>query len=112
MTMEVKAKISFARIAPRKVRLVADLVRGKDVNEAIQILSFTNKKSAPVLKKLLQSAVANADQKKTIDVDTLFVKHLTVDQGPTLKRYMPRAMGRASEIRKKTSHINLVLEER
>ncbi len=110
--MEVKAKISFARIAPRKVRLVADLVRGKDVNEAIQILSFTNKKSAPVLKKLLQSAVANADQKKTIDVDTLFVKHLTVDQGPTLKRYMPRAMGRASEIRKKTSHINLVLEER
>jgi large subunit ribosomal protein L22 len=110
--MEVKAKLSFARVAPRKVRLVADLVRGKDVNEAIQILSFTNKRSAPIVKKLLQSAVANADQKKTIDVDTLFVKHISVDQGPTLKRYMPRAMGRASEIKKKTSHINLVLEER
>lgn len=110
--MEVKAKISFARMAPRKIRLVADLIRSKDVNEAIQILSFTNKKSAPILKKLLQSAVANADQKKTIDVDNLFVKHISVDQGPTLKRYMPRAMGRASEIKKKTSHINLVLEER
>ena len=110
--MAVKASVKYARIAPRKVRLVVDLVRGKDVNEAIQILSFTNKKSAPIVKKLLQSAVANADQKKTIDVDTLFVKHISVDQGPTLKRYMPRAMGRASEIRKKTSHVNLVLEER
>ena len=110
--MEVKAKVSYARIAPRKIRLVADLVRGKDVNEAVQILSFTNKRSAPVLKKLIQSAVANADQKKTIDIDTLYIKHITVDQGPTLKRYMPRAMGRASEIRKKTSHINLVLDER
>ena len=110
--MEVKAKISYARMAPRKIRLVADMVRGKDVNEAIQILSFVNKKSAPILKKLLKSAIANADQKKTIDVDTLFVKHISVDQGPTLKRYMPRAMGRASEIKKKTSHINLVLEER
>jgi large subunit ribosomal protein L22 len=110
--MEVKAKISFARMAPRKIRLVADLVRGKDVNDAINILSFTNKKSAPMLKKLLKSAVANADQKKTIDVDTLYVKHISVDQGPTLKRYMPRAMGRASEIKKKTSHVNLILEER
>ena len=110
--MEVRASLKFTRIAPRKMRLVVDLVRGKDVNEAVQILSFTNKKSAPVLKKLLQSAIANADQKKTIDIDTLFVKHISVDQGPTLKRYMPRAMGRASEIKKKTSHVNLVLEER
>ncbi|MCC6277518.1 MAG: 50S ribosomal protein L22 [Oligoflexia bacterium] len=110
--MEVKAFLNFARIAPRKVRLVADLVRGKDVNEAIQILTFVNKKSAPVLRKLIKSAVANADQKKTIDLDTLYVKHISVDQGPTLKRYLPRAMGRASEIRKKTSHINLVLDER
>ncbi len=110
--MSVKASLNFARMAPRKIRLVVDLVRGKDVNEAIQILSFTNKKSAPIVKKLIQSAIANADQKKTIDVDTLFVKHISVDQGPTLKRYMPRAMGRASEIKKKTSHINLVLEER
>jgi len=110
--MEVKAKLRFTRTAPRKIRLVANMVRGKDVNEAIQILSFVHKKSAPVLKKLLQSAVANADQKKTVDIDTLYVKHISVDQGPTLKRYMPRAMGRASEIRKKTSHINLVLDER
>ncbi len=110
--MSVKASLKYTRMAPRKIRLVVDLVRGKDVNEAIQILSFTNKKSAPIIKKLLQSAVANADQKKTIDVDTLFVKHISVDQGPTLKRYMPRAMGRASEIKKKTSHVNLVLEER
>lgn len=110
--MEVKASIKFARMAPRKIRLVADMVRGKDVNEAIQILTFVNKKSAPILKKLVQSAVANADQKKTIDLDTLYVKHISVDQGPTLKRYMPRAMGRASEIKKKTSHVNLILEER
>ena len=110
--MEVKEKLRYTRPAPRKIRLVADMIRGKDVNEAIQILSFVNKKSAPMIKKLLQSAVANADQKKTVDVDTLFVKHISVDQGPTLKRYMPRAMGRASEIKKKTSHVNLVLDER
>ena len=110
--MEVKASLKFARMAPRKIRLVADMVRGKDVNEAIQILTFVNKKSAPILKKLVQSAVANADQVKTIDLDTLYVKHISVDQGPTLKRYMPRAMGRASEIKKKTSHVNLILEER
>lgn len=110
--MEVKAKLKMLRMAPRKVRLVADLVRNKDVNEALEILSFVNKRSAPVLKKLISSAVSNADQKKTIDVDNLFVKHISVDQGPTLKRYLPRAMGRASEIRKKTSHVNLTLEER
>ncbi len=110
--MEVKAKIKFLRIAPRKVRLVADMIRHKDVNEAMDLLGFVNKRSAPVIKKLLKSAVANADQKKTVDVDTLFVKHISVDQGPTLKRYMPRAQGRASEIRKKTSHVNLVLAER
>lgn len=110
--MEVKAKIKFLRIAPRKVRLVADMIRNKNINEAMDILGFVNKRSAPVIKKLLKSAVANADQKKVVDVDTLFVKHISVDQGPTLKRYMPRAQGRASEIRKKTSHVNLVLAER
>ncbi len=110
--MEVKASLKFARMAPRKIRLVADAVRGKDVNEAVKILSFLNKKSAPIVKKLVESAIANAGQKQTIDVDNLFIKHISVDQGPTLKRYMPRAMGRASEIKKKTSHVNLVLEER
>lgn len=110
--MEVKAKLKFTRMAPRKIRLVADAVRGKDVNEAVKILSFLNKKAAPIVKKLVQSAIANAEQKQTIDVDNLYIKLLTVDQGPTLKRYMPRAQGRASEIKKKTSHINLILEER
>jgi len=110
--MEVIARLRYARIAPRKVRLVAGLIRNKDVNEAMQILTLTQKRSAPVLKKLLASALANADQKKTVNIDNLFVKSLTVDQGPTLKRYLPRAMGRASEIKKKTSHINLVLDER
>src|SRR6185437_12293986 len=110
--MEVKASLRYSRMAPRKIRLVADTVRGKNVNEAVKILSFLNKKSAPILKKLLQSAIANAEQKKTLDVDNLFVKHISVDQGPTMKRYMPRAQGRASEIKKKTSHVNLVLEER
>ena len=110
--MEVKAHLNFTRMAPRKLRLVADSVRGKDVNEAVKILSFLNKKAAPIIKKLVQSAIANAEQKKSIDLDNLFIKHISVDQGPTLKRYMPRAMGRASEIKKKTSHINLILEER
>ena len=110
--MEVKASLNYARMAPRKIRLVVDTVRGKDVNEAVRILSFLNKKAAPIIKKLLKSAIANAQQNKTVDVDNLFIKHISVDQGPTLKRYMPRAMGRASEIKKKTSHVNLVLEER
>ena len=110
--MEVKASLKFARIAPRKVRLVVDLIRGKDVNDAIEALTFLKKRSAPIIIKLLQSALANADQKKTIDLDTLFVKHISVDQGPTMKRYHPRAMGRAREIKKKSSHINLVLDER
>jgi large subunit ribosomal protein L22 len=110
--MEVKASLKFARIAPRKIRLVVNMVRGKNVNEAVEILTFVNKKSAPVVKKLIKSAIANADQRKTIDLDTLYVKHISVDQGPTLKRFLPRAQGRATDIRKKTSHINLVLDER
>ncbi|MBK9293093.1 MAG: 50S ribosomal protein L22 [Oligoflexia bacterium] len=110
--MEVKAKLRFARMAPRKLRLVADLVRGKNVNDAMKALAFLNKNAAPVVKKLIKSAVANAEQKKTVDVDNLFVKHITVDQGPTMKRFMPRAQGRASEIRKKTSHINVTLAEK
>lgn len=110
--MELKSSISYLRVAPRKVRVVADAIRGLNVNKAIEVLEFAHKRSAPILTKMLRSAVANADQKKTIDVDNLYVKHISVDQGPTLKRFMPRAMGRASEIRKKTSHVNLVLAER
>lgn len=110
--MEVKASLRFVRSGTQKTRLVADAIRGKDVNEAIRILSFMPKKAAEIMKKLLESAVANAEDKKVIDVDNLYVKTLLVDQGPVYKRFRPRAQGRAFEIRKKTSHINIVLDER
>jgi large subunit ribosomal protein L22 len=109
--MEVKAKLRFTRIAPRKARLVADLIRGKRSEEALSVLTFTPKAAARIIIKLLKSAVANATQKK-IDVDRLYVKTIMVDQGPTMKRFMPRAMGRATPIRKRTSHITIVLDER
>lgn len=91
--------------------LVADLIRGKKSEEALNLLTFTPKAAARVIVKLLKSAIANATQKK-IDVDRLFVKTVTVDQGPTMKRFMPRAQGRATTIRKRTSHITIVLDER
>lgn len=110
--MEAKARLRFARISPRKARLVADLVRGKKSEEALNILSFTKKASAKILIKLLKSAIANATQKKTIDIDRLYVKQIMVDQGPTMKRFQPRALGRATTIRKRTSHIHIILDER
>jgi large subunit ribosomal protein L22 len=91
--------------------LAADLIRGKKSEEALNLLSFTPKAAAKIILKLLKSAVANATQKK-IDVDRLYVKTVTVDQGPTMKRFMPRAQGRATSIRKRTSHITIVLDER
>ncbi len=110
--MEVKASLKYAYVGAQKARLVADLVRGKDVSEALKILTVTNKKTATLLKKIIESAVANADYKKVIDIDNLYVKTVTVDQGPVLKRFRPRAQGRAYGIRKKLSHINVVLDER
>ncbi len=110
--MEVRAKLRFARLAPSKAKLVADLIRGKGSEEAMNILSFTKKAAAGVIKKLLKSAIANANQRKTIDVDRLYVKKISVDQGPTWKRYTPRALGRATMIRKRTSHITIVLDEK
>jgi ribosomal protein L22, bacterial type len=110
--MEVKASLKYARVGAQKARLVADLVRGKDVNEAVKILTFLNKKTAGMVKKLIESAVANAEYKKVMDVDNLIVKTIFVDQGPVLKRFRPRAQGRAFGVRKKTSHINVVLEEK
>ncbi len=110
--MEVKAMLRYTRVGAQKARLVADLVRGKDVNEALKTLKFLNKKSSGLIQKLIKSAVANAEQKKVIDIDNLYVKTIYVDAGPVLKRFTPRAQGRAAEIRKKTSHINLVLDER
>jgi large subunit ribosomal protein L22 len=110
--MEVKARLKFSRVAPRKARLVADLIRGKRSEEALNILTFTKKGAAKILIKLLKSAIANAGQKKNIDIDRLYVKQITVDQGPTWKRFTPRALGRATMIRKRTSHINIVLDEK
>ena len=110
--MEVKASLKYARVGAQKARLVADVVRGKDVNEAIKQLTFLNKKTAGLIKKLIESAVANAEYKKVMDVDNLYVKTIWVDQGPSLKRFRPRAQGRAYGIQKKTSHINVVLEEK
>ena len=109
--MEVKARAKFIRTAPRKARMVTELVKGKGVGEALNILAFTKRAPAKIVAKLLRSAVANADQMKNIDVDTLFIKQITVDQGPTMKRFRPRAMGRATIIRRRMSHITVVLEE-
>ena len=114
--IEARATLRFIRVAPRKARLVVDLIRGKMVNEALSILNFSPKYVSPLVKKVLNSAVSNAmkiaeNKNSKIDVDKLFVKKVTVDEGPTLKRYMPRAMGRATLIRKRTSHIKIVLGE-
>jgi len=109
--MEVRAKLRFVRISPRKAQLVADLIRGKGSEEAVNILTFTKKAAAKIIIKVLKSAIANATQKKTIDIDRLFIKKITVDQGPTMKRFQPRALGRATMIRKRTSHITIILDE-
>jgi len=115
--MESNAKLRFAKVSAQKARLVADLVRGRDVSEAIEILQFTRKKSAPLIRKLVESAIANAEHNAEqtgddLDVDELFVKTITVDEGPGLRRFRPRAQGRATRIVKKTSHINVVLGTR
>lgn len=108
--MEVKAKLSNLRIAPRKVRLIADLVRGKRAEEARTILSFSIKKASLPLRKLLDSAIANAKNNFNLDEKSLFISKITVDEGSKLKRWMPRSRGRAMEIQKKTSHISIILE--
>ena len=110
--MEVKAKLRNVRVGSQKARIVADMVRGKDVNEALKILTYMPQKPAFHLKKLIESAVANADQKKVVDVDNLYVKHVSVDMAPAYRRFRPRAQGRATGIKKKGSHINLILDER
>ncbi len=104
------AKVKFARISSTKVKLVLDLIRGKNVNEAIAILKNTNKAASPVVEKLLNSAIANAENNSGILRDDLYVAEVFADQGPTLKRYRPRAQGRASRIRKRTSHITIILD--
>ena len=109
--MEVKAITRYVRIAPRKARLVTELIKGKPVEEALTILRFVPKKAARLVDKTLRSAVANAEQNPNIDVDTLYTKRIFVDGGPTMKRWRARAMGRATRIIKRTSHITVVLDE-
>lgn len=109
--MQSKAVAKTVRIAPRKVRLILDLVRGKEVGEAISILKLTNKRSSPVVEKLVKSAVANAEHNYDMDIDNLYISEIYADEGPTLKRFRPRAQGRATKINKRTSHITVVVEE-
>ena len=110
--MQAKAVANTVRIAPRKVRLVIDLIRGKKVGEAIAILRHTPKSASPVVEKLLKSAMANAEHNYEMNVNNLVVSEAFVNEGPTLKRFRPRAMGRASAINKRTSHITIVLSEK
>ena len=110
--MEVKAVLRHAKVGNLKAFPVAGLVRGKNVSQAIQLLSVQKKKSAMMLQKLIQSAAANAEKAQSIDVDRLFVKSVCVDRGPHRHSFMPRARGRASAILKKTSHISVVLAEK
>lgn len=110
--METTARARYVRIAPRKVRLVMDMVRGKPVGEALSTLGITRKAASPVVAKVIRSAVANAENNQGLDAETLVIKKAFVDEGPTMKRWMPRAMGRATQIRKRTSHITVVLAEK
>ena len=106
------AVAKYVRISPRKIRLIMDQVRGKDVEEALNMLSFSSKKGANILRKLINSAVANAQQNSDADVDNLYVYRVYADEGPVLKRFQPRAMGRATRIIKRTSHLTVALDER
>ena len=110
--MEAKAYLNYVRISPRKVSIVLDLIRGKDVKLAEAILKHTPKAACEQLQKLLKSAIANAENNHDMDTSKLYVAACSVSQGPTLKRIRPRAQGRAFRINKKTSHITMILKER
>ncbi|MFO7738255.1 MAG: 50S ribosomal protein L22 [Desulfatiglandaceae bacterium] len=110
--MEIRAAAKFVRISPRKVRLIMDQIRGKRVGDALNLLSFAPQRGARIVKKLINSAVANAAQNSGVDVDSLYILRIYADAGPTLKRWRPRALGRATRIRKRTSHLTVVLDEK
>lgn len=112
LEMEVKAIGKYIRVSPRKMRLLMREIRGKGVQEALNLLAFAPQRGAPILRKLINSAVANASQYPDTDVDNLFIKHIFADEGPTLKRFRPRAMGRATRIRRRSSHLTVMLDER
>ena len=105
--MQTQAVLKFVRLSPYKGRLVADMVRGKKVDEAINILKFSNQRAAGIIKKVLDSAIANAENNDGADIDELKVSEILIDQGPVMKRIMPRAKGRADRILKRTSHITV-----
>ncbi len=102
----------YVRVGPRKLRLVADMVRGQNAKRAEKTLQLTLKRSAKVLRKVLHTAISNAENRGDQDVDNLYIKRICINEGPTFKRWLPRARGSASLIRKRTSHIELILEER
>ena len=110
--MEVSAKLSHARISPQKARLVADQVRGMPVERALETLTFSNKKAAQLVRKVLESAIANAEHNEGADVDELKVSTIFVDEGPVMKRFEARAKGRGNRILKRTSHITVKVAER
>lgn len=110
--MEVQAKYRYARISPQKCRLVADQIRGLPVEKALEVLSFGVTKSSGLVKKVLESAIANAEHNEGADIDELKVSKVYVDEGPTMKRIRPRAKGRANRILKRTSHITVCVADR
>jgi large subunit ribosomal protein L22 len=109
--MKVRAQAKYVRQSPYKVRLVLDLVRGMPVDNARTTLDFTNRRAAPTIRKVLESAVANAEHNFALDADELFISEAFADEGPTLKRWRPRARGRATRINKRTSHITIVVAD-
>jgi len=110
--MESRAQAKMVRISSRKVKLVIDLIRGKNIGEAFAILRLTPKAASPIVEKILKSAVANAEHNYNMDVEKLYVKEVYVGEGPTLKRFRPRAQGRATQILKRTSHTTVVVAEK
>ncbi len=110
--MEARAKAKMIRVSPQKARLVVDLVRGKDVKEALGILEYTNKSATPAIIKVIKSAAANAVNNENAEEDKLYIKEIFVDEGPTLKRFRARAKGSGTRILKRTSHITCVVAER
>lgn len=109
--METRAIARYIRISPRKARIVAHNINGKHVEDALNILKYTPKKAAGLISKVLHSALANAEQNASMDIDNLYVKQVMIDEGPTWKRIKPRAMGRANRILKRTSHITVIVDE-
>ncbi|RFA30200.1 50S ribosomal protein L22 [Alkalilimnicola ehrlichii] len=110
--MEVAAKLRYSRVSPQKARLVADQIRGLPVARALDLLEFSPKKSAAIIKKVLDSAIANAEHNNGADIDELTVSRIFVDEGPVYKRIQPRAKGRANRILKRTSHITVMVAEK